>query len=480
MKRILLTIIITALSLGPLAASAEPLPEGVPPDAVARVGDQVIRFSQLNTLLNSAPVVGLSIPALGTPERNQVMVGLLDKAISANLLYLDAIKQGRDRDPQYQQELQAFSDGIIGGLYRARYLVGDIEVTPEEVDAFYKDQIVEGTEMTERLRAGIEASIRKDKFKQRTATLRERLREGIEVTMHEENLDVSEDPLRSDSDLVAEYGERKITWGDVKAQMTLPINVLSLERRVEAVNSTIDQALMAEKGRAAELEKDPVYLSRVGEFQKTRLVNLRRAELIGQMEPDDEALRDYYEQHKANIEFKERRKILMVVLESREQAEAVKGKIDSGEITIYQAAMDYSIHPDAKQNLGDFGWVTQGTGFPDLDKVTFGLGPEEIGGPVESPAGWHLVKVVDVRDARFTDIGDDETRSATRRLYLKEKLNDYVVGLRKNQFPVVVYDENLKRLFQEEAQWIAAKTREMEANPERAQELLDEMRKVVE
>jgi hypothetical protein len=479
MKRILLAII-TAFSLGPLGASATSLPEGTPPDAVARVGDQVIRFSQLNTLLNSAPVVGLSIPALGTPERNQVMIGLLDKAISANLLYLDAIKQGRDRDPQYQQELQAFSDGIIGGLYRARYLVGDIEVTPEEVGAFYKDQIVAGTEMTERLRAAIEASIRKDKFKQRTATLRERLREGIEVTVHEDQLDIGEDPLRSDSDLVAEYGENKITWGDVKAQMTLPINVLSLERRVEAVNSTIDQALMAEKGRAAGLEKDPVYLSRVGEFQKTRLVNLHRAELIGQMEPDDEALRDYYEQHKANIEFKERRKILMVVLESREQAEAVKGKIDSGEITIYEAARDYSIHPDAKKNLGDFGWVTQGTGFPDLNKVTFALVPEEIGGPVESPAGWHLVKVVDVRDARFTDIGDDETRSATRRLYLKEKLNDYVVGLRKSEFPVVVYDENLKRLFQEEAQWIAAKTKEMEANPERAQQILDEMRKVVE
>jgi len=55
-----------------------------------------------------------------------------------------------------------------------------------------------------------------------------------------------------------------------------------------------------------------------------------------------------------------------------------------------------------------------------------------------------------------------------------------VVGLRKSEFPVVVYDENLDRLFQAEAQWIAAKTREMEANPERARQILDKMRKVVE
>jgi len=479
MKRLLLTLI-TAFSLGPFATMATQLPEGAPEDTVASVGDEVIRFSQLNTLLNSSPVVGLSIPALGTPERNQVMVGLLDKAISANLLYLDAVKQGRDLDPQYQQELQAFSDGIIGGLYRARYLVGDIEVTAEEVDAFYEEQIVAGTEMTDRLRTGIEASIRKDKFKQRTATLRERLREGIEVTVHEENLDVGEDPLRSEDDLVAEYGERRITWGEVKEDLTLPINTLSLERRLEALNSRIDNELMASKGRAAGLDKDSVYLTRVGEFQKTRLVTLHRGQLIEQMEPDDEVLHDYYEQHKANIEFKERRKILMVVLESQEQAQSVKAKIESGEITIYQAAMEHSIHPDAKQNLGDFGWVTQGTGFPELDKVTFAIGPDELGGPVESPAGWHLVKVMDVRDARFTDLGEEETRKVTRRLYLKEKLNDYVVELRKEQFPVVVYDENLKRLFQAEAQMIAAKTKEMEANPERAQQILEEMRKVVE
>ncbi len=479
MKRTLLAII-TAFALGPIGGSATELPKGLPADAVAAVGDEVIRFSQLNTLLNSSPVVGLSIPALGTPERNQVMVGLLDKAITANLLYLDAVKQGKDQSPEYQEELRAFSDGIIGGLYRARYLIGDIDITPEEIEAFYKDQIVEGTEMTERLRAGIEASIRKDKFKQRTATMRERLREGIDVTPQEEHLDISEDALRSDSDVVATYGDNKITWGEVKAQLTLPINTLSRERRLEALNSTIDNRLMAQKGRAAGLENDPVYLTRVGEFRKTRLVNLHRADLIGQLEPDDKQLRDYYEAHKANIEFKERRKILMVVLETREQAEEAKAKIDGGELTIYEAAMEYSIHPDAKQNLGDFGWVTQGTGFPELDKFTFALGPDELGGPVESPAGWHLVKVVDMQEAQFTDFEDDATRKATRRLYLKEKLSDYVVGVRKSDFSVVVYDENLKRLFHEEAQWIAAKTREMEANPERAQEILDNMRKVVE
>ena len=62
-------------------------------DVIARVGDQKITFHDLNTLLNSSAVVGLSIPALGTPERDTVRIALLDKFVDANLIYLDALKQ---------------------------------------------------------------------------------------------------------------------------------------------------------------------------------------------------------------------------------------------------------------------------------------------------------------------------------------------------------------------------------------------------
>ncbi len=142
--------------------------------------------------------------------------------------------------------------------------------------------------------------------------------------------------------------------------------------------------------------------------------------------------------------------------------------------------MEHSIDPNAKRNLGDFGWVTKGTGFPELDQVTFALDLEQLGGPVESPAGWHLVKVFDLREAHFTDIGDEDTRKVTRRMLFKQKMKDYAVSLRTSEFPVVVYNDNLNRLFREEAQWIAAKTKDMEAHPERAEEILRELRAVVD
>jgi hypothetical protein len=125
---------------------------------------------------------------------------------------------------------------------------------------------------------------------------------------------------------------------------------------------------------------------------------------------------------------------------------------------MFQAAQQYSIDPNAKSTLGEMGWVSHGTGFEKLDDFTFNLEPEVVAGPVESPAGWHLVKVLDVNDAQFQNFDDPQTRKLTLRLYMQNKFNDYVVDLRKNHFKLAVYEDELNRHFQKEADYIAALT----------------------
>ena len=87
-------------------------------DVIAKVGDQTITFSEINTALNSSAIVGISIPAVGTPERDSARIILLDRFVSANLTYLDALKQGADKDPAYQKVITRFSNAILAGLYR--------------------------------------------------------------------------------------------------------------------------------------------------------------------------------------------------------------------------------------------------------------------------------------------------------------------------------------------------------------------------
>jgi parvulin-like peptidyl-prolyl isomerase len=167
----------------------------------------------------------------------------------------------------------------------------------------------------------------------------------------------------------------------------------------------------------------------------------------------------------------------MLLVETKEEAEALKQQIEANEITFHQAVADHSIVPDAKQTRGQIGWVTEGSGFPELDEVTFLLEAGEIGGPVESPAGWHLVRVLDQRDAQHKNIAVEPTQKKTRRLYLDEKLDQYVISLRKESFPVEIDDTMFSKLSQQEIDWYQEMLQKAQKSPEEVLEQIKRLQK---
>jgi parvulin-like peptidyl-prolyl isomerase len=456
-----------------------------PSDVIARVGDEIITFSELNTTLNSSAMVGLSIPALGTPQRSKVMLTLLDKAISANLIYLDAKEKGTDKQKEYLTDMKKFEDAVLIGMYRSRVLIGEIPVSEEEVNAFYKSSISPTSELNDDLKLAIEAKIRNGKYNKMKGSLRERLRAGTKVSINETVLYSSYDSKRTPTDVLATVGDRGITWSDVETEMRGADFRASLaefyidndEERLKRLNDYIDYTLMADKARAAGMDKDPEFAQRTAEYRKTRLINIHRARLIQGWQPSEDELKSYYMDNIDQLAVPESRKIQMVVVASKEEAEDIKQRIEKGEITMYQAAQQYSIDPNAKHTLGEMGWVKHGTGFPELDDFTFNLDVDVIGGPVKSPAGWHLVKVLDVIDAQYSNIDDINTHELTLHRYMQEKFNDYVVDLRKNHFKVAVYDDVLTQNFQKEVDMIAELTKKAKQEGSVTQQRQKEMQK---
>jgi hypothetical protein len=352
---------------------------------------------------------------------------------------------------------------VLATMYKKNVLIGDIPVSEEEVQTFYESSISPETEFNVDTKLAIEAKLRKQKLVVLKATLRERLREGTEITIDKSVVDPANDSDRSETDIIVTMGKQQINWGELETLIRGADYRASLaefyvdvdEERMNRLQDYIDNALMVSKARAAGMEQTPEFARRTGEYRKTHLINVHRDGLIHEWLPSDDELQDYYLDHMDSISAAESRKVQMVVVASKEEAESIKAQIDNGEITMFQAAQQFSLDPNAKRTLGDMGWVSQGTGFKALDDFTFSLEPDVVGGPVESPAGWHLVKVLDVLDARYENIDDAETRQRTQRMYLKEKLNTYVVDLRQNRFEVVVYDDELTRRFQKEADFIA-------------------------
>ena len=312
-------------------------------DVIARVGDETITFSQLNTMLNSSAMVGLSIPALGTPDRNQVMITLLDKVISANLIYLDAKQKNTDRLTSYTEDADRFEDAILASLYKTKVMIGDTQVSETEVLHYYNTQTSKEAELTDDARLAIESMIRKKKLDELKATLRERLRENVDVVINDNVLNAEFDDRRSDADVVASYDSHRISWSQVKELMQgadqraerASFYIDNDEERRKRLEQYLDNAIMTMKGRAAGLEKDPTFIKRTTEYRKTRLINEHRNGLIHSWNPSEDELKTYYVDNMDKFIVPEARKVQMVVVKTREEAESIKAQIDKGEITMY-------------------------------------------------------------------------------------------------------------------------------------------------
>lgn len=442
MKKVCCGIVILLLALaGAVAHAGDPQKSD---DVIAKVGDQTITLSQIDTIINSSSFVGMDIPAVGTPERERARLVTLDKMISANLLYLDAEKAKLDSEPGFQADVYIFSRGILAGLYRGKVLVGEIEVTEAEVQDFIKNNFKDDVEITDDLKLAAEAMVRKDKHKVRTSDMRQRLRQGTTVTVKQELLAPEDDAGRKDDQVIAIVGKQPVTWGETKDVLTETNAGKTLAARLDLLEHFLDEQLMTQKALQLGMDKDEVFLERIAEFKKARLVNMRRGQLIAGFEPDQKTLQAFYDANRQRIIHPESREIQMVVLKTEKEAKEVLAKIKANKLTIYEAAAQYSIDPNVKQTLGVIGWVAKGSGYPALDKLAFTTEKDVVAGPVQSEAGWHLVKVLDIHKALYENFQESNTQELTRRMYFHDKLNNYVSNLRLESFPVEVYGEVLK------------------------------------
>ena len=461
------------------AATSESIEENAqaPDDAIARVGDQYITFSEINIAINSAAVVGVSIPTFGTQERDFVRLTMLDRLISANLIYLDALAQGIDQDTEYRKIMQEFSDAMLAAAYRKQFLSEKVSVSDEEVETYYNSSMAKEGELDDDMRTAIRSILYDAKMKQRKLDMSRELREKHRITINDAALEPEDEQERNDSAIVATIDEDEITWGDVKSLFLKPVSTGDIDRRRAMVNNMINYQFIVREAKAAGLDKDPQYLRRMGEFRKTRLITYHRQKLLEGMQPTDADITAYYEKYGERIAIPEARKVQMVVVKTREEAQQIKQQIESGELPMAKAAAEYSIVPDADKNLGEIGWVNKGSGFSALDELTFSLGPGEIGGPVESPAGWHVVTVLDQREGAHQSLDSPGTRDKIRKGMLEERLDLYTVDLRKNKFEVEVYNDVINELAQAEAKWFRELTEKSGSSEEKLKEQIEKLQR---
>ncbi len=105
--------------------------------------------------------------------------------------------------------------------------------------------------------------------------------------------------------------------------------------------------------------------------------------------------------------------VRQMVLDSLEEAEAVRRRLVAGE-DFAELSREASRAANAADG-GEIGYLSQGALPPELDRVVFTLRAGEISAPVQGPSGYHVFQVLEILPAGAPQRAEEEAR-VTREL----------------------------------------------------------------
>lgn len=233
------------------------------------------------------------------------------------------------------------------------------------------------------------------------------------------------------------------------------------EARMVMLNRMIDQTLVEQEARKAGFViKDEEVMEMIRDFISKRNISmedflqnlardgtdieaykkemrdhLARMRLVGRaikskITISEEEIGDYYRKNKNLYEGKETVRIKQIVLlfprnvntETKEKLKAdmdtLRSRIMNGEPFELLAA-NFSQGPEAASG-GDIGFIERGGIFPAIENAAFSLNKDEISTIIESPIGFHIIKVVDRRGAGTKSI--ESVRAEIREKIEEEKM----------------------------------------------------------
>lgn len=151
----------------------------------------------------------------------------------------------------------------------------------------------------------------------------------------------------------------------------------------------------------------------------------------------DEELRTIYETEEPGLEIRARHILLRVEPDAddaeREEARAVARDVQSQAAAggdFAALAQEYSQDPGNAQDGGDLGFFTRGQMVAPFDEAAFALEVGEVSDVVETPFGFHIIKLEERRMPEFEQIKDQfrEQMQAERMMQATEQYMDSVTG----------------------------------------------------
>ena len=161
------------------------------------------------------------------------------------------------------------------------------------------------------------------------------------------------------------------------------------------VSVLIDMKLMANAARALELDKTDIFAARLQYLEER---SLRRAYFTTHVNAaiTEEEVRALYDQTVAGQPPTEELHARHILLNSLEDAQAVKAELDAGG-DFEEMAREKSTGPSGP-NGGDLGFFGRGQMIKEFEDAAYALEIGQVSEPVQTRFGWHIIKLEERRE----------------------------------------------------------------------------------
>jgi peptidylprolyl isomerase len=115
--------------------------------------------------------------------------------------------------------------------------------------------------------------------------------------------------------------------------------------------------------------------------------------------PSEAELRAAYEANKAEFTLPRRHHVAQIYATAEGKAAQLAQQARAPKADFGALARAGSEHAESAARGGDMGWVADAQMLPEVAKALAGLQPGEVSAPVRSASGWHIVKLIETREA---------------------------------------------------------------------------------
>lgn len=190
--------------------------------------------------------------------------------------------------------------------------------------------------------------------------------------------------------------------------------------RKQLLEQIISFELMYNHGKDQGLENDKMYLAQVENAKKDLLTQTVIDKELASVDVNEDEIKAYYENSKDKFKEPEQLRAKHILVDSEEEAIKIAKEIEAG-LAFEDAALKNSKCPSS-QNGGDLGFFGKGNMVPEFEDAAFALDVDKVSEPVKTQFGYHLIKVVEKKEAREKAL--EEVKDSIKAAMIQEKQNE--------------------------------------------------------